>query len=147
MAKLSSKEEPEEPAEEGDYSDKEKKDPLPTEPGLHRVVWDLRHEGAEVIRRAKVDSGEPKIGAMVTPGIYTAKITADGKSQTKVFEVLPDPRLDPVAKPMATKDPKAVTPPKPGTIAAELDEQEKLLLKIRDDITRLTRPPWSRCVP
>ncbi len=139
IAKMTSKEEPEEPAEEGDYADKEKKDPLPTEPGLHRVVWDLRHEGAEAIRKAKVDSGDPKAGVVVTSGIYTVKLTADGKSQTKLFEVLPDPRLDPTAKPMAVKDPKAITPPKPGTIAADLEEQEKLALKMRDDITRLTR--------
>src|SRR5262249_7355730 len=39
---LTSKEEKDEsPPEEGDYSEKEKKSLLPTEAGLHRVVWDL----------------------------------------------------------------------------------------------------------
>src|SRR5207253_1328220 len=63
VAKMSSKPEPAEPVDEGAYSGAaEPKEGLPTEPGLHRVVWDLHYEGAKAIQGAKVDSGNPKDG-------------------------------------------------------------------------------------
>ena len=79
--------------EEGDYSEKKKeKPPLPTEAGLHRVVWDLRYEGAEVIKKAKLDGGEPKVGPLANPGTYTLRLTANGKTETTKMEVRLDPR-------------------------------------------------------
>ncbi len=59
---------------------------------MHRVVWDLHYEGAEVIKKAKLDGGEPKVGPLVNPGTYTLKLTADGKTETTKMEVRLDPR-------------------------------------------------------
>jgi len=104
--------------EEGDYSEKKKPETvLPTEAGLHRVAWDLRYDGAEVIKKAKQDGGKPKIGPLVNPGKYTLVLAADGKSATTTIEVQADPR----SKEMAAA------------------EQLRLSLQIRDDITKLTR--------
>ncbi len=51
---LTSKKEPEEKPAEGDYSSEKYKKPLlAVEPGLHRIVWDLRYEGAQAIKGAR----------------------------------------------------------------------------------------------
>jgi photosystem II stability/assembly factor-like uncharacterized protein len=131
---LSSKEEPKEKDDlDEDESPGERPGVtvLPTAPGLHRVVWDLRYKGAQKIRGAKVDSGDPKIGPMGNPGRYTLRLSADGHTETTALEVRPDPRLRP--------DPHRAGA---GPLAAgpdEVEEQLALALKVRDDITRLTR--------
>jgi photosystem II stability/assembly factor-like uncharacterized protein len=106
--------------DEGDYSKPRPKPVrLSAEPGLQRVFWDLRHEGAELIKSAKIDSGYPEVGPLVLPGKYTLKLTAEGKTVTREVEVRPDPR---------SRLPREA-----------LAEQAALALKARDDINRLTR--------
>jgi photosystem II stability/assembly factor-like uncharacterized protein len=117
---FSSKPEPEEPRTEGDYEvEREKKKPLPKEPGLHRVAWNLQHKGATRIKGAKADMGDPTGGFMVVPGFYTLRLKVDDKVATARFEVRPDPRL--------------------SLTASEWQEQEKFVLGARDDITRLSQ--------
>ena len=65
---------------------------LPADTGLHRVVWDLHYEGAESIKKAKKDAGDPKAGPLVNPGKYTLKLTVAGKTQTTKLEVRLSPR-------------------------------------------------------
>jgi hypothetical protein len=146
---LSSKKEPEEKPDPGDYSEKRYKKPvLAIEPGLHRLVWDLRYEGAETIKGAKVDSGEPQMGPLVNPGVYSLKLTVEGQTKTSKLEVLPDQRtISPgvwarTAARLAGSD-QVLTPEAilrhiewPAQ-AAELKEQIELTLKIRDDINGL----------
>jgi hypothetical protein len=98
---------------------KPKKTVLPAEVGVNRVVWDLRHEGAETIKRAKIDTGTPEVGPLVNPGSFTLRLTLDNKPFSTTLLVQPDAR---------------------STLApALLDEQLKLALQLRDDITRLAR--------
>jgi hypothetical protein len=92
---------------------------LAKEPGVQRAVWDLSWEGAELIKGARVDSGYPAHGPRALPGVYTARLTVDGKTSTLPFTVLPDPRVT--------------------ASAAELEAQLKLALEIRDAITLVTR--------
>jgi photosystem II stability/assembly factor-like uncharacterized protein len=68
--------------------------PLPKKQGVDRAVWDLRHEGATPIAKAKVDSGQPEEGPLVLPGTYTVKLTVGDQSFTAPVEVKPDPRVD-----------------------------------------------------
>jgi photosystem II stability/assembly factor-like uncharacterized protein len=91
---------------------------LSTDQGVQRFAWDLTYEGAKLIRKAKIDWGDPAQGPMVPPGRYTAKLTANGTTQTTSFDVLPEPRL--------------------GLKAADYAEQTQFALRLRDDITRLT---------
>jgi len=91
---------------------------LPREPGLHRFVWSLGHEGARPIKDAVADQGSPELGLAVNPGTYIAKLTADGKSVTTKITVQPDPRLG----------------LKPGDVL----EQEKLVLAMRGDLDTIT---------
>lgn len=121
LRKLTSKKTKEDDAAVGDYSDDDdaKGDTLPTDAGLHRVQWDLLLEGAEKIKNARVDTGDPKPGPMASPGEYTLRLTVAGKPYTTKLTVRPDPR--------ARMDPE------------ELAEQIKLAVRMRDDITALTR--------
>ena len=95
-----------------------KKAALPADEGVQRGVWDLRHDGAKKIKGGRLDAGEPSVGPMVSPGTYTVKLTAGGKSLSTPVKVLPDPR---------TK----IAP-------ADLDAQVTFVLQVRDDLTRLT---------
>jgi hypothetical protein len=105
--------------DEGDYSKpRPKPEPLPTEPGLHRVVWDIRYDGARMIKGAKVDAGLPEVGPLVNPGKYVLKLNVEGKTVSREMDVRPDPRVRESGK--------------------VLDEQLALTLKVRDDISRLT---------
>ena len=58
-----------------------------TEVGVNRVTWDLRYKGADKIKRAKVDAGQPDQGPQVNPGLYTLKLTVGGQSQTTSIAV------------------------------------------------------------
>ncbi len=96
---------------------KYKKPALTTKPGVNRVAWDLRYDGAKKIRGAKVE-GTPEVGPLANPGTYTLKLTVDGQTQTGTAVVKPDPRAK--------------------TSPDELAEQLKLSLTIRAEITQLT---------
>ena len=126
---MTSKEEEEEKGgEEGDYGgDKDKKEALPTEAGLHRVVWDLQIKGAKPVKKAKTDGGDPKAGPLVPPGKYTLKLTADGETVQTELVVQLDPRQDP-------KNPDALK-----KLLADLDEQQAFALKLRGDLTTLAK--------
>jgi photosystem II stability/assembly factor-like uncharacterized protein len=115
------KEEEEETQEDDPDAPEEryKRPVLPTEVSVNRVIWDLRYKGADKIKGAKVDSGNPEVGPLVIPGKYTLKLTVDGKTMTKDVVVQPDPRIH-----------------------ISVDEQIaqlKMALAIRDDLNRLTK--------
>ncbi len=64
-------------------------DALPTTPGMHRVLWDLRHPGAWSANSSQSGGRGP----MVPPGTYQARLTVGGWSQTVSFEAKMDPRV------------------------------------------------------
>jgi photosystem II stability/assembly factor-like uncharacterized protein len=131
---LTSKKEPPPEPDEGAYGESPYKPVLlPTEPGLHRVNWDLRLEGSAVIRGARIDSGEPRVGALVNPGVYTVELLVEGKTYTTKLEVKLDPRLQIVPR-------DANEPPdrRKGTLAPdELEQQLRLEVQVRDEINSL----------
>ncbi len=109
---------------ESDKSDDEddtedlKKAALSVEPGTHRADWDLTWEGAKKIRGAKIDTGDPARGPRAVPGVYTARLSVDGKTQSTPLRLGADPR---------------------GTVPqSDLDAQLAFALRVRDDISRLT---------
>ena len=112
------KEKEEEQEEDTDRPGAPKKPRLPAKPGLHRVIWDLEHDPARPIKDAKIDAGSVETGPLALPGKYTARLTVDGQSVTAAIQVLPDPRV---------KVP-----------AAELTEQVRLALTVRDDFNKLS---------
>ena len=48
---------------------------------------------AKLIKNAKLDGGNPKSGPLVRPGTYQIRLTVEGKSETAMLEVRPDPRV------------------------------------------------------
>lgn len=116
---LSSEADPQEwPVDDPDEGGEETEADLRNAPGVQRAFWDFRHEGAREVWRAKIDAGSPGDGPLASPGVYTARLTVDGRTYTQPLTVNPDPRL--------------------GMTAAEYDEQLRFSLAIRDDFSRLT---------
>lgn len=131
--KFSSKPEPEEPADPGEYSDEApKRLVLTTHVGVNRVVWNLMYPGATPIKKAKADQGEPKVGPMVLPGAYTARLTVEGKTYSSPLEVKFDPRMQRDGNGPAARDEIA------RADMEGIEAQIKLALQVRDDITRIS---------
>jgi photosystem II stability/assembly factor-like uncharacterized protein len=94
----------------------EKPKPMPTEPGLNRINWDIRHDTPpafthtyEISANVGETPASPQ-GPLALPGVYTVKLTVDGKSYTQTVTVKNDPR-SPAA-------------------AADLKAQHELLMKV-----------------
>jgi photosystem II stability/assembly factor-like uncharacterized protein len=69
-----------------------KPEALETNPGMHRFVWDLvwgSSGGPGVDEESEYRN--PR-GPKVVPGVYTVKLTVDGKPQTQPLNVIMDPR-------------------------------------------------------
>ncbi len=95
-----------------------KKPVLTDKVGVNRIAWDLSYEGAKLIPGAKNDGGTPQRGPLVNPGSYTVKLMVDGQTLESTVEV----RLDNRVK----------------FSGGEAEEQLKLSLALRGDITRLS---------
>ncbi len=87
---------------------------LPVQAGMHRFVWDLRHQGAVRVPRAVHWGGDPGTGPLALPGRYQVRLTVDGQSQTVPLEVKLDPRV--------------------STSLADLEKQFELRNKIQDAV-------------
>ena len=61
--------------------------------GLHRVAWDFSMEGARRIRGGKIDTGDPAARPEAPPGRYTARLTANGATETTSITFRADPRV------------------------------------------------------
>ena len=72
--------------------------PLPTEAGLHRVNWDLRYDAPPALTHTFEINANPgqtpasPEGALVPPGVYTVKLTVNGKAHVEKVVVTSDPR-------------------------------------------------------
>lgn len=103
------------------------RDRLGTDPGMNRVVWDLRYPPAYIAPGVnEVRSGTRVRVAVITgftggplavPGTYQATLTVGGQSQTRSFQVLKDPRV--------------------STTVAELQENFELSVRVRDRISAI----------
>jgi hypothetical protein len=117
---LTSKPEPSEwPEGDPDEGDEDKPYALPAEAGINVGTWDLTLEGAKPIRKARIDSGNPKDGPLALPGRYTVRLTVGGLTTDAPLEVGPDPRSE------ATAD--------------DLQAQMDFVLGLRDELDRLSR--------
>jgi photosystem II stability/assembly factor-like uncharacterized protein len=98
--------------------EEEPKAALKAEAGLQRAAWDLRWEGATLIKNARIDWGDPAEGPLAVPGSYTVRLTVDGQSTTANLTLKPDPRVQ--------------------LSQVELETQQAFALEVRDAITRLS---------
>jgi hypothetical protein len=95
---------------------------LSAAPGLHRFVWDLRHETPAVasfsypIAAVPGDTPREPRGPWVVPGTYTVRLTVDGSVLEQALMVVMDPRVK--------------TPP------ADLEAQHALSMRLCDALDR-----------
>ena len=72
--------------------------PLPTSTGLNRATWDLRYDPPPAFAHSYVFNGNPGStpaapeGPLALPGVYSIRLTVDGKSLTQTLTVRADPR-------------------------------------------------------
>jgi photosystem II stability/assembly factor-like uncharacterized protein len=114
----SEEKEPEDPEDAPDaYS--RKPPALPKKKGVNRFVWDFRHQGATRIPRAEIDMGDPAVGPLAVPGKYVVELKVGERLLTRPLMLEPDPRV--------------------SIANADLEEQLRFSLSIRDAITRLSQ--------
>ncbi len=89
-----------------------------TAKGINRFTWDMRYEGATVFPGMIMWAAQPQRGPAAPPGRYSVRITANGKTTSRDFNVTVDPRL--VAD---------------GISEADLLEQFKLSVRVRDKVS------------
>ncbi len=71
---------------------------LPANAGENRANWDLRYDSPPAFTHSFEINANPgltppsPLGPIALPGVYTVKLTADGKSYSQSVTVTPDPR-------------------------------------------------------
>jgi photosystem II stability/assembly factor-like uncharacterized protein len=86
--------------------------------GINRFTWDMRYEGATVFPGMIMWAAQPQRGPAAPTGRYTVRMTANGETKSREFEVTLDPRL------------KAA-----GITEADLDQQFELSRRVRDKVS------------
>jgi len=72
--------------------------PLPTEVGTNRVNWDIRYDSPPAFSHSFEINANPGLtppspeGPLALPGVYTVRLTVDGKAYTQTLTVRDDPR-------------------------------------------------------
>jgi photosystem II stability/assembly factor-like uncharacterized protein len=71
---------------------------LPASKGMHRFVWDLRYPAPGAVQRDFPISAIPHdtplepLGVLAVPGVYTVKLTVNGRTLTEALTLKMDPR-------------------------------------------------------
>ncbi len=65
---------------------------LETNAGMHRFVWDLSWSSSGGPGLDEESGYRNPSGPKAVPGIYTVRLTVDGKAQTQLLEIVMDPR-------------------------------------------------------
>ena len=108
------------PEEQLDPEDDKPKKQLELKPGLNRIVWDLRYDGApHVADYYLYEYEEGSHGPMALPGHYSVRLTVDGVTKTAPLDLQMDPRVK--------------------VSQADLEKQFTLLMEIRAQLTRVYR--------
>lgn len=85
--------------------------------GTNRFVWDQRYPGAKVFEGMIMWGARAESGPLAPPGDYQVRVTANGQVQTRALRLAKDPRLT-------------------GVTQAQYEEQFKLAMQIRDQVTK-----------
>ena len=108
--------------------------PMPTDVGTHRINWDLRRDPPPAFSHGFSINANPGLtpaspeGALVLPGVYTLKLTVDGKSLTQQVTVKNDPRSPASMLALRAQD-SLLTRITTGLWASWDDDQETVALR------------------
>jgi photosystem II stability/assembly factor-like uncharacterized protein len=101
-----------------DPEDKKPEKQIKAEVGMNRFIWDIRYEGASTVPDYYLyEYKEGARGPLALPGQYQVRFTVDGNTQTAPLELKLDPRVH--------------------AAQADLEKQFKLLIDIRDELSRV----------
>lgn len=87
----------------------EKPQPMPTTPGTNRIHWDIRYDNPPAFTHSyeiNANVGETPIspeGPLAAPGVYTVKLTVDGRMYSQTVTVKNDPRSPATATELAAQ--------------------------------------------
>jgi len=116
-----------EDAEEDDDPMKPKPPQTATmKPGLNRFTWNMRHPGFTDFPGMVLWTSRNR-GIMATPGRYQARLTVDGRTQTREFSVRADPRIT-----SATAEDLAARFDLASRVSARVSQANETVLLIRD---------------
>jgi hypothetical protein len=101
-------------------------------PGLNRFVWNLRYEGATDFE-GRIFWAAGNSGPVAAPDEYRVRLTVDGQTQTQVFRVRIDPRLDGQVTPGALRERFELA----LQIRDRLSEANEAVIRIRDIKTQI----------
>ncbi len=79
-----------------EFSSEDEDARVPTEAGMNRFLWDMRYpEPPEAPRDASLTGFEASSpdAPVATPGSYAARLTVNGETQQRSFEIRKDPRV------------------------------------------------------
>jgi photosystem II stability/assembly factor-like uncharacterized protein/outer membrane murein-binding lipoprotein Lpp len=111
--------------------------------GLNRFVWDLRLPGVRPVRDIVNDEGT-YAGPMVVPGAYAVRLTADGRTETRPFQVVDDPRAGASpAELAATFDLTKRTVDKINELADEVRRIESMQEQLQARVTQTRGQPYA----
>ncbi|MFO7893381.1 MAG: hypothetical protein R6U63_06605 [Longimicrobiales bacterium] len=89
---------------------------VPMTEGLHSFTWNLRYPGATSFPGMIMWAASTRFGPVAPPGDYTVRMTADGGTYERAFEIREDPRL-------------------PDVTVADLQERFRFSMEIQDKVT------------
>ncbi|MBA2244568.1 MAG: glycosyl hydrolase [Gemmatimonadetes bacterium] len=105
-----------EPGEEAEFGPPRAPRHAPNRAGMNRFVWNLRYPGPTSFPGIIMWAADTTAGPKAPPGSYQVRLTADGRTQTKSFQVRTDPRLT-------------------GLDAADLQAQFDMAMRIRNRVS------------
>ncbi len=88
----------------------------PMTEGMNTFTWPLRYPGPTTFPGIILWAGSVRYGPTAPPGEYSVRLTSGGKTQTRTFRILADPRL-------------------PNVTGEDLTEQFRLGMQIRDRVS------------
>ena len=97
---------------------------MPAKKGLNRYVWNLRYPGATRVPGAVIWGGS-MAGPKIVPGTYVASLSVGGKTVSRTFKVVLDPRYKVSQEDLEKQFDFLMK------IHKKLDETDKAILKIR----------------
>jgi photosystem II stability/assembly factor-like uncharacterized protein len=101
--------------------------------GLNSFTWDFRRDAPTALQGVMLFGAPSNGGARVLPGHYQVRLTLGDSSLTRGFDVVADPRLDPIpAMILAERDSIA------NHLVARIGEIHDAVLRIRDLKSQVT---------
>ncbi len=108
--------------------------PIPSKKGISRIAWDLRTMPTPGVQGVFVNGTYN--GAMVAPGKYTLRLTADGTVSETTATVTPDPRVKALPEDFAEQQ---VALKQIDAIIIEMHESVNRMRKVKDQVGNLNK--------